>query len=269
MSKLQALLKTITREELINLYAQTKSVYKMAEHFGVSNQTVTRAMDFHGIKRSNNGNRKHHFNDRYFDVIDSQDKAYWLGFIMADGCVYKGTGDTYRLQINLKADDAPHLNKFQQAIGSDYKVSIKEVGGSKVAQLKVNSTVMCLDLIKHGVTERKSLVCQLPSIDESLMSHYIRGYFDGDGCISFTVNDRMRKSFSIVGGEKMLKAINKYLQISLRQVEGKSVHEIYTHDSKKITDIFEYLYKDAYVYLTRKKRSYEIVNYILKSPLME
>ena len=270
MSKLNKLLETVSKEEMIKLYNETQSTYTIAEKYGVSSQTVTRAMDIYGIERNGNkGNRKHNFNDRYFEVIDTEEKAYWLGFIMADGCVYKGTGETYRLQINLKYDDIAHLNKFQKAIKSDYQVAVKEVGGAKVAQLKVNSTKLCKDLIALGVTERKSLVCQMPNLPYELIRHFIRGYFDGDGCISLSVNDRLRKSVSIVGGELMLRSINEHLGLTLREVQGKSVHEIYSHDSNKMIEIYHYLFDDSTVYLSRKKRSYEIVEYILNSPLME
>lgn len=270
MSKLNNLLETVSKEEMIKLYNETQSTYAMAKKYEVSVQTVIRAMEIYGIERNaNKGNRKHSFNDDYFEVIDTEEKAYWLGFIMADGCVYKGTGKTYRLQINLKYDDIAHLNKFQKAIGSDYQVAVKEVGGARVAQLKINSTKLCNDLIALGVTERKSLVCQMPKLPQELIRHFIRGYFDGDGCISLSVNDRLRKSVSILGGEPMLYSINEHLGLTFRQVKGKNVYEIYSQDSDKMIEVYHYLFDDSVIYLSRKKRSYEIVEYILNSPLMK
>ena len=59
------------------------------------------------------GIRKHFFNENYFEVIDSEDKAYWLGFISADGCVAKSSKyNSYRLQIAISSIDSDHLNKF-------------------------------------------------------------------------------------------------------------------------------------------------------------
>lgn len=270
MSKIKEIMSAFTKEEMESLYKETKSCYIIANGLGVSPQTIYRVMDIYEIKRSQNiGNKKHSFDEYYFESIDSEQKAYWLGFIMADGCVYRGKGNSYRLQINLKYDDLSHLNKFQQSIGSDYNIQIKEVNRHKVAQLKVNSTIMCKHLIKHGVVERKSLVCEMPSLNEDLIPHFIRGYFDGDGSIQFSVNQKVSKMFSICGGEPMLNSINNWLNLSFRKHTNKELYEIYTCNPQKMIDVHDLLYRQATIFLSRKKRSYDIVKYILESPLMK
>ena len=70
---------------------------------------------------------------------------------------------------------------------------------------------MCTDLMKLGVVPRKSLIAEMPNINKSLVRHFIRGYFDGDGNISYTVNGHISLSWNIVGGETILTAFCKIL----------------------------------------------------------
>ena len=68
---------------------------------------------------------------------------------------------------------------------------------------------MCTDLMKLDVVPRKSLIAEMPNINKSLVRHFIRGYFDGDGNISYTVNGHISLSWNIVGGGNN---INGFLQ---------------------------------------------------------
>ncbi|MEG1870572.1 MAG: helix-turn-helix domain-containing protein [Peptostreptococcaceae bacterium] len=262
---------TISKTEIEELYIKHHNLRKIGEIYNTSPQTVSRLMDYYEIKRTiNTGNKKHFFNEDYFNNIDDGNKAYWLGFIMADGCVYKGTNDTLRLQINLKYDDMSHLQKFQSSIGSDYSIQRKEVNNSVVAILKINSTKMCKDLIRHGVTERKSLTCTFPKISTSLYSHFIRGYFDGDGCIYMSINGRFRKEFSIVGNNNMISSISEILKVNKYNLKGREyLAEIKTSNNDSIFRIHDYLYSDANIFLKRKKKCYDILIYVLRCPLME
>lgn len=271
MNILKDLINKFNKDDVEKMYKNYKSTNKMAKKLKCSPQTIIRLMDNYGIKRDINlGNKKHFFNENYFENIDTEHKAYWLGFIMADGCVYVGTGNTKRLQINLKYEDVSHLNKFQNAIGSDYSIQRKEIDTSVVAILKINSTKMCNDLSKYGVVERKSLVCKFPKIEESLIPHFIRGYFDGDGCISFSINERIKKEFSIVGGDSMMTTIGDILKIKkYTRKNNPNIKLIKTASKDDIIRIHDYLYKNSTIYLKRKKLNYDTVKYILTCPLME
>lgn len=270
MSILKELKEKLSREDVIDLYEKHQKVKVIADMYNTSTQTISRLMDFYGIKRNrvNAGNKKHFFNEDYFENIDTQEKAYWLGFIYADGCVYKGTGNSLRFQMNLKADDLPHINKFQEAMGSDYDVILKDVDGHPSALLQVNSTKMCKHLVNHGVVLRKSLVCKMPNLKEDLIRHFIRGYFDGDGSVCFSASNRITKEVSICGGKDMMSSISKILGTKLYLNWRKNLSKTSTSDKQKILDIYEYFYNNATIYLQRKKRIYDILVYVLRSPLM-
>lgn len=241
------------KETLISMYNKYNSAYIIADKFNVNVKTVYGLMKYYDIKQTtgSQGARKHNFNYSYFSSIDSPDKAYWLGFIMADGCVYKGSdGKSLRLQINLQADDYEHLCKFQKAIQSNYKIQIKEYKGCKVAILKINSTQMCNDLIKLGVTERKSIICKYPNTPYD--KDFIRGYFDGDGCISKSNNGKW--AFSIVGGQDMIESIDDIVPVKMHiyKVKHSSLVSLETSKHADISRIYEFLYSDKCTCLSRK-----------------
>ena len=249
----------VSKEELEEKYEETKSIYKVAKFYNKNYKTIISLMDYYNIKRTvgSQGARKHYYDEDYFEIIDTEDKAYWLGFIMADGCIYKGSDkNSFRLQINLKTDDKILLELFQKCIKSDYKIQDKVLNNKyHVSTVKINSTKMCNDLIKHGVTERKSLICEFPvTVPDNLIHHFIRGYFDGDGCISVSDTDHLRYKFSIVGGKDMLEKIQEYLPGTyLYHLKNRElIVELQTCNIENIRNIFNYLYKDATIFLPRK-----------------
>lgn len=235
-----------------------KTLKEISEILNIKYKTLLYFTNKNNIKSNtgSQGARKYKFNENFFDCIDTEDKAYWLGFIAADGCIFKDSG-SLRLQINLKGDDIDHLNKFQNSINSTYKISEKMIKDSRVCQLKVNSKLMCEALISQGIIERKSLVVKMPELKDDLVRHFIRGYFDGDGCIYFNETSRVRVCFSIVGGFDMLDSIIKSLPVdsSIRNVRNE-IYEINVSKMSSIISLYDYLYKDSNVYLDRKKEKF-------------
>lgn len=248
----------MTKETIQELYDQHESAAAVARTLGVNPKTVLNNLKKHGIKCKvgSQGARKHRFNEDYFKLIDSQDKAYWLGFLMADGCVYKGSDEhSMRLQINLQLRDIKHLESFQKSIGSNYKIQEKSVGNSEAALLKVNSTQMCEDLISHGMIRRKTLRVEYPNIEDKFNSHFIRGYFDGDGCISGNLKKR---KMCIVGGRCMLDAIKDILPLKtcIYDIKGTEAVSLSTSKKDSVSEFMKYIYDDAELFLYRKKEKF-------------
>lgn len=253
------------KKEIIESYLKKGLTFKeISKELNVSYNTLLRYTKKYELKSGIGayGARKHNFNEDYFKIIDSEEKAYWLGFIAADGCVYCQKGNNaWRLQINLKGSDVGHLRLFQKAIQSDYKIAEKMVGKSEVCQLKINSKILCEDLINLGIIERKSLVVKMPKIKDELQRHFIRGYFDGDGNIKNfeDKNGRHRYNFNIVGGEDMLNSINESMPCKLDLYKLKRASPIFSLETtarEKLKKIYDYLYRDATVYLERKKDTF-------------
>lgn len=216
---------------------------------------------------------KYSVNQNYFEVINNEWKAYWLGFLYADGCVqyYDKKGKSKNtVSIKLKQSDKGHIEKFLNSLQSnhpvkDFKTNYKDKysSGSTISNKK-----LCEDLIKHGCIPNKSLVLKFPNLREDLIRHFIRGYFDGDGCISLSIEKRFVR-VCFVGTEDMLKNIchhfSKELGINIPVFRKKNkdsqnnIYDIQWGNFYTCRKIYQYLYKDCNIYLDRKLEKFDTI----------
>lgn len=237
----------------------------------VSGDTIEYWRKKFNIPKSENGkqvNRKLKLDENYFKTIDTEEKAYWLGFIMADGCISRTekNGPYNRFEFNLKSEDKEHLEKFQKDLQSNYKIkemekiNYKRNFSSMICNLRINSRKLVDSLIENEIYPNKTGKEVLPkTIPQELIRHFIRGYFDGDG--SLTVN----KSFRICSSSfEILNSFNKYfksiLNIEYKIYENKSCKVpffvIDSNNKKHNKIILDHLYKDSTIYLNRKYERY-------------
>lgn len=123
--------------------------------------------------------RKYVIDHHFFDVIDTEEKAYWLGFITADGCVSRG----HYLTINLAVADTGHLEKLGAALSSDYPIRPSGSGkpSAGIVRWYASSVQLVQALGALGITPRKSATAAPWDGPADLMAHYWRGMVDGDG----------------------------------------------------------------------------------------
>lgn len=223
------------------------------------------------IPKSDKGiqtNRKFKINENYFEVIDTEEKAYWLGFIMADGCISKTNtnGNYNRFEINLKEGDIKHIEKMNKSFESNYPIKIIKKTNKKldfeatICNLRINCKKFVDFLMKNGITPNKTGNENIPNtIPYHLIKHFIRGFFDGDG--SITIN----KSFRICSSSiSILKEINDYFEKTLQikfKIYSTDKYNIpfYVIDSlntKKNKKVLSHLYDNANIYLDRKYNRY-------------
>lgn len=168
----------------INFYINNEeySITKVAKLFHMDRIQLGRLLKEEGINQDRR--RKYFFNENFFKEIDSEDKAYWLGFIMADGCIK----DNNEFSFCLKYSDKYILEKFNIALNSNYKI-IKELNSSpfgiyESATLTIHSKKFCETLKEYGIIQRKTN-CAIfnynNKIPNKYLNAYIRGLFDGDG----------------------------------------------------------------------------------------
>lgn len=120
--------------------------------------------------------RKYNFNENYFDELKTHEQAYILGFIYADGYNREDC-----LELDQVEERVDILEKINKALDSNYPIRVYSPGKFR---LNFNSKKLCQDLVKLGAVRNKSLVLNFPQfISDELMSSFILGYFDGDGCI--------------------------------------------------------------------------------------
>ena len=211
----------------------------------------------------------------YFEDIDSSLKAYFLGFIFADGWIVKNdTSSSYEFGMTLSSVDKYLLELLNDELGGQniiYHHDPKEVLVCKkqVAHsghcdtLRVYSKKLVCDLVKHGVETNKSLKNTIPIVDDRLFFDFLRGYIDGDGCY-YTDNNQTYMHITCANKSPL-----EYIQNKLKQFNIKT--QIYTENDKKhrlmctsfneMTKLVNCLYyQDDLFYLQRK---YEKIKHFL------
>ena len=203
---------------------------------------------------------KYNYDINYFKVINTEEKAYWLGFIYADGCI---TSDIrQQLIIELCKQDRIILEKFIDCINGNNKIYENKYS----YRLSICQKDFTNNLLNKGVFPRKSLLLEFPSTDiipTQLIRHFIRGYFDGDGCISCNqyYNKTQNKhsyvsEFNILGTNAFIKSISEILPSSKYKIKHETkqsnVYKYRVDNRVDIIRIFHYLYDDANIYLERK-----------------
>lgn len=251
-------------------YNNHHSAPTIAKQFGVSTEAIRTVLRKAGVKIlsiSELQQLSHPRDSLFFEKIDTPQKAYWLGFLYADGYVSKDNA----IRINLKKDDEEHLNKFMKAIeyvNGKIKYSQKRAEGKvyEQAYCQIKDAVMASDLADKGCVNKKSLVLTFPSEDKlpkPLYSHFIRGYFDGDGCLTWSIsgkNKRRNYKVNFVGTEAMLNKIRDVLKKDKLALERhENYYVLNVCGNKQVKTVLEFLYKDATddICLTRKRQKYE------------
>lgn len=212
--------------------------------------------------------KKNSCEDRYFETIDSEEKAYWLGFLAADGCVRDGRQKSVILKLADK--DKDHLCKFRDAVKSNAML-YTEIHTGKYHQELVNNKVvissipMARDLERHGITPRKTFTLRYPvqSLSPELNKHFIRGYFDGDGSVGLYGNQMI---VSIIGTMDILNHIKEILNIggTIRSRHKSPIFE-WRITCATTTGFSKIIYENATVFLERKKRIFD--EYVSSRPV--
>ena len=254
---------TFTNEQLREFSKKIEegvSLTKLGKDIGVDRNILSREIKKYLSKNTNFSNRKYKLNENYFENIDSYEKAYWLGFIAADGCVYETGSGSKVLSFNLNYRDKNHLDKFLKAIDSTAIIKIIDGAGfgasTKIASLQINSNKMVKDLNNLGIVQRKSLILSKPNIEEKYYYDWIRGYFDGDGSITVELSNG-NSQINFLGTKEVLdfiqevlrpEKINKLHQNSL----NKNTFSLTYGGKSLILQLLDKFYKDPIVYLDRK-----------------
>ena len=213
---------------------------------------------------------KYKVNQNYFEVIDNEWKAYWLGFMYADGTNQikrnnKKNKMEYTAKLTLSKIDKYHVEKLKNSIQTDSPIKNKEVklkGKTFYSStLNICNRKICEDLNNLGCIPNKSLILKFPTekqVPNYLIRHFIRGYFDGDGCIHINLEKR-NVILSFMGTYDFLNSLKeifeKELNISKVKIverEGNKAVCLSYGSIISVEKIYKYLYKDCNIYLQRK-----------------
>lgn len=263
-------------DEMIELYNNRCSYQKIAKEFGCSKSHVMKLLEGKVVSRNNHEKGKvKTCNEYYFDNIDSEEKAYWLGFIFGDGFIYDEKLGEHSgiLYISLSSEDKNHLYKFRDAINSSHAIytydNSKGYSNGKLSRIKINSNYIVNSLKQHGMVANKTNVIGSPqNINEEFYLPFIRGFFDADGSIMmWHDHGSLYWSVSFCKTPELLSFVENtfdYKWIWSQRKENNNRCKTITLNKKADTiDFLNKLYENASVYLDRKYERYlEVINEI-------
>lgn len=205
-------------------------------------------------------NKKYILNESFFEVIDDEYKAYWLGFLYADGYVRMKNNKSGELRIKLKYDDKNHIETFRDCISSNHKINdfIQKSSSesfSKVSSLSIYNTKLVMDLFSHGCVNAKTFKIKFPVLKNDLNRHFLRGYFDGDGYITIKKNSNsatvgITSNFDFING--IIRYLN-YGKISKR----KNIYDFKIYNRTNIEKFYNLLYENSNIFLQRKRNIFD------------
>jgi hypothetical protein len=259
------------KNNIIDEYNSGVSIKDIKTKFGHDTNTIIKLLQRNGckIRGPRESHLKYSLDEAIFEQINSHEKAYWLGFLYADGNVYQN-----KLQLRLGNKDIGHIENFRSFLKSDHTI----YSDNKCHGIQIRCPKIILDLKKLGITPDKTLNIKFPNkkqVPDQFISSFILGYFDGDGCISIKSNNSTYL-FSILGTEPFLRRVRTHLKRHCKDIsininkESRNKNVFVLHFSggvkrnKKSRNSFLNLYSFLFTnapkcVLIRKRHKFELI----------
>ena len=233
------------KQQVIDLHLSGMSAGDISRKIGHSQSQVSTLLNKLGYDLSNWTIK---VDETFFEEINTQNKAYVLGWMFSDGNVM----DNGLVRLSIHYNDIEILQKIKDVM--KYKGELHR--NRNMICLNISRKKIAKDLINLGCIPRKSLVLKFPTIQPHLLSHFMRGCYDGDGSILLRKNGRFNTNITssddfISGWKQELDRMDIYYSIYKKKPE-KTTSSLFTnriHDSIKLV---KFLYQDANLFLQRK-----------------
>lgn len=259
----------VIKDELISEYLLGISSVELGKKYNVTYQTILMFLRKKKIliRDISHANQKYKLHENFFDIIDSQEKAYFLGILYADGC---NSTELNMIRLILTSSDVELLKQLSAFI---YQVerpltfrkgkSFFDKQTSKIYQRKdsycltIQNKHISSKLVEYGLIKAKSLKVKFPTcIQHNLLRHFIRGYFDGDGSVGVTLENQI--AISILGTEDFTAKLqeilkSEYIKSSICCAKKRSkLKQLVIHGNKSGMKFLEFIYRDSRINLERK-----------------
>lgn len=248
---------------------QYLSQKEVGKKFGLSQSTICKLQKKYGLHLSKSrlsSMKKQIVDETYFSIIDSPKKAYWLGYLAADGTITHKQN-----KVSLTSRDLEIVQKFKQDICASYKISTVSSFDKRTKKtyirylIQISNCTFVYHLCKLGLDNNKSNVFNFPKIDEKYYSYFIAGLFDGDGSIFIRKNGSLGSD--LISTKEVLSFIQSYFYEkfnikpkSLYPISSKfiNVYKVYWSYKDSIK-ILRFIYQgDPDLYLSRKYNLYSL-----------
>lgn len=252
-------------------YVKGASIQDLSNKFKITNSAIIGFLKRRSIKIRPNIYRKWRFDENYFTKLDTEFKAYFFGYLCADGWInYSKTRRYYGVSMQLAETDKNILELLVTALNGDQKMLIYRPGkimfignNKKISKcqpsvmLRLNSKKMSEDLIRLGCVAKKSLILEFPNLENNMVRHFIRGYMDGDGCITY---DKKKINIYVYfcGSERFFEKMNVFLneclniKFSISKCKDSKIWKAGLGGNKRVIGFLDWLYQDSSIFLNRK-----------------
>ena len=241
---------TLEITEIIQMYEEGEKTVDIARRANVSTRYINSVLQQNKVERTPHGSwkRKYRVNEDYFKTW-SNNMAYLLGFFAADGYI-----SSRNHTVCFSQKDPDILEQIREELQSNHPLVMNNTG---VYTLIIGSKVMKYDLMNlHGMTSDKSNALQMPEIPEKYLSHFVRGYFDGDGnvtyegyTVTFVGNSlafllSMKSVFDLRGFKTKLKLVRNH-------------YRLFIVSRLSLKMFADWIYREKEMYLERKYLEFE------------
>lgn len=265
--------------DIIDLYTNKGMTMNfIKDKYGTKAETISKILRDNNIEIKRTGCIKNRLlKEDYFDTIDTEAKAYLLGFITADGSVHyrKRKSDKGILRLEIQIRDIEIINLLKQELNSGSKITYSKRDKKETVILSISSDKIVKSLAKYGVVPNKTY--SLDSIykdfnNKELLRHYLRGLIDGDGCITSIKNGQQWLLYFCTYSKAMAldfkDTTNKLVGLSSNNkvYDCKTSYRAAWNKREDVYKICKFLYTDCNYYLTRK---YQRANMIFENKEIE
>lgn len=214
--------------------------------------------------------QKYKIRENYFDQIDTEDKAYILGLLYADGSVTNN-----KICLSLSGEDSELVYKVRDILYEDERpisvVKFNNPNHKDAYRLNVINKHIVEKLHGYGLHNNKTLILTPPLfLRQDLLRHFIRGYFDGDGHIGWWWVKQskqidkgigsMKGNFNMVSTDYMcmwVKEQFKRIGVNAHIYGNRGKNKtLIVSGNQQIKKCLDYMYEDSNLFLQRKYSKY-------------
>lgn len=242
-----------------------KSINVIAKEYKVSWRTIKRILCENNIDIISHRNQAVYqlVNTELFKIIDSEEAAYWLGFLYADGSIKK---DKNEISLVLQEQDLDSVIAFQNFVGNKNSIFEKEKickdGVHKYYGYSFSSHYVKQNLCNLGCVPAKTSILNFPTskqVPDDFIYDFVRGYIDGDGCIQFDFG-QSRYRIIVLGTYDFLNGLVERLNIqeysNIYEREAAHIYALEIGHKNFVYKFLNRLYGKSTVHLERKYKVY-------------
>lgn len=255
-------------KNICNLYQNEHWTFKLlAEKYHTTRYVIKNIIVDNNIPINSHPRRKGLFlKDNFFEVIDSEAKAYFLGLLFTDGNVFNNHKWETNISLEIHVKDKTVLDTLKELLNSEAKISYRKRENTEMVSFRIYSNKMAQDLSKYGIIPNKTkLTKHLPNnIPKEFIKDFIRGMIDGDGGMYKHTDKKTNKQYNHITFCSYHKSICEELQkicdeliqdtnkAKILKDKDKEIYRVHYNNQRQVKQLVTVLYKDSNYYLPRK-----------------